>query len=75
MSVIQRVSGQSVMEWVEHAAMLQAKILLTTNKATISSIAEDMNFSTTTAFCRWFKRIEGKKAGEYTKAHNKLAES
>lgn len=75
MSVIQRVSGQSVMEWVEHAAMLQAKILLTTNKATISSIAEDMNFPTTTAFCRWFKRIEGKKAGEYTKAHNKLAES
>lgn len=75
MSVIQRVSGQSVMEWVEHAAMFQAKILLTTNKATISSIAEDMNFPTTTAFCRWFKRIEGKKAGEYTKAHNKLAES
>lgn len=37
------------MEWVEHAAMLQAKILLTTNKATISSIAEDMNFPTTTA--------------------------
>lgn len=75
MSVIQRVSGQSVMAWVEHAAMLQAKILLTTNKATISSIAEDMNFPTTTAFCRWFKRIEGKKTGEYTKAHNKLAES
>ncbi|MCQ2254160.1 MAG: AraC family transcriptional regulator [Bacteroidaceae bacterium] len=65
MSVIQRVSGQSVMAWVEHAAMLQAKILLTTNKATLSSIAEDMNFPTTTAFCRWFKRIEGFPPGEY----------
>ena len=75
MSVIQRVSGQSVMEWVEHAAMLQAKILLTTGNASLSSIAAEMNFSTTTSFCRWFKRIEGKTPGEYTKTHNKLAKS
>lgn len=75
MSVIQRVSGQSVMEWVEHAAMLQAKILLTTGNASLSSIAAEMNFSTTTSFCRWFKRIEGKTPGEYTKTHNNLAKS
>lgn len=65
MSVIQRTSGQSVMAWVEHAAMLQAKILLTTGNASLSSIAAEMNFSTTTAFCRWFKRIEGFTPGEY----------
>lgn len=65
MSVIQRISGQSVMAWVEHAAMLQAKILLTTGNASLSSIAAEMNFSTTTAFCRWFKRIEGFTPGEY----------
>lgn len=65
MSVIQRISGQSVMAWVEHAAMLQAKILLTTGNASLSSIAAEMKFSTTTAFCRWFKRIEGFTPGEY----------
>ena len=75
MSVIQRVSGQSVMAWVEHAAMLQARILLTTGNASLSSIAAEMNFSTTTSFCRWFKRIEGKTPGEYTKTHNNLAKS
>ena len=75
MSVIQRISGQSVMAWVEHAAMLQAKILLTTGNASLSSIAGEMNFPTTTAFCRWFKRIEGITPGEYTQEHNKLAES
>lgn len=67
MSLIQRLSGQSVMAWVEHAAMLQAKILLSTGKASLSSIASEMNFPTTTAFCRWFKRIEGKTSGEYVK--------
>lgn len=67
MSVIQRISGQSVMMWVEHAAMLQAKIMLSTMNAPLSSIAEEMNFPSTTAFCRWFKRIEGKTPGEYAK--------
>lgn len=75
MAVIQRVSGQSVMAWVEHAAMLQAKIMLATTAAPLSSIAGEMNFPTTTAFCRWFKRIEGITPGEYTQEHNKLAES
>lgn len=65
MSVIQRISGQSVMTWVEHAAMLQAKILLTTSNESLSFIATEMNFSTTTAFCRWFRRIEGITPGEY----------
>ena len=71
MSVIQRISGQSVMAWVEHAAMLQAKILLTTHNASLSSIAEDMNFPTVTAFCRWFKRIEGKTPGEFSKKYER----
>lgn len=65
MSVIQHVSGQSVMAWVEHAAMLQAKVLLSTGNIPLSTIASEMNFSTTTAFCRWFRRIEGIPPGEY----------
>lgn len=67
MSVIQRISGQSVMAWVEHAAMLQAKVLLSTGNIPLSTIASEMNFSTTTAFCRWFRRIEGIPPGEYKK--------
>lgn len=65
MSVIQHVSGQSVMAWVEHAAMLQAKVLLSTGNIPLSTIVSEMNFSTTTAFCRWFRRIEGIPPGEY----------
>lgn len=60
MSVIQRVSGQSVMKWVEHAALLHAKILLATTDEPLYSIAATMNFPTSTAFCRWFKRLDGK---------------
>lgn len=73
MSVIQRISGQSVMMWVEHAAMLQAKIMLSTMNAPLSSIAEEMNFPSTTAFCRWFRRIEGKTPGEYAKKQDKMS--
>lgn len=65
MTVIQHVSGQSVMAWVEHAAMLQAKVLLSTGNIPLSTIVSEMNFSTTTAFCRWFRRIEGIPPGEY----------
>lgn len=68
MAVIQRVSGQSVMQWVERAALLQAKVLLSTSDQSLSSLSAEMNFPTTTAFCRWFKRIEGVTPGEYLAA-------
>lgn len=65
MSVVQNISGQSVLHWVEHSAMLYAKVMLSTTDKSLLQISSDMNFPSTTAFCRWFKRIEGMSPGEY----------
>ena len=65
MSVIQRISGQSVLHWIEHSAILHAKVMLSTTDKPLLQISSDMNFPSTSAFCRWFKRIEGTSPGEY----------
>ncbi|MBR2030617.1 MAG: helix-turn-helix domain-containing protein [Alistipes sp.] len=49
------------------AVALQAKLLLRSTKHTIEQIAEELNFSTTPYFCRFFKREVGITPTEYRK--------
>ena len=65
MGVVGRVSGRSVMQWVERAALLQAKVLLQTSGTKLSVVASEMGFRDSSAFCRWFKRVEGRTCGEF----------
>ncbi|MBR2333511.1 MAG: helix-turn-helix transcriptional regulator, partial [Rikenellaceae bacterium] len=52
-------SGIVASDWINRAVTLQAKLLLRSAGHTIEQIAEELNFSTTPYFCRFFKRGVG----------------
>lgn len=68
MSVVQRISGQSVLHWIEHSAILYAKVTLSTTDKSLQQLSMDMNFPSSTAFSRWFRRIENLSPRDY-RAH------
>ncbi len=53
------VSGTAASDWINRAVTLQAKLLLRSSGLTIEHIADELNFSTTPYFCRFFKREVG----------------
>ncbi len=60
-------SGTMASDWINRAVTLQAKLLLRSSGLTIEQIAEELNFSTTPYFCRFFKREVGITPTEYRK--------
>lgn len=52
-------SGTAASDWINRAVTLQAKLLLRSSALTIEQIAEELHFSTTPYFCRFFKREVG----------------
>lgn len=64
-SVISKVSGQSVMYWINRATILQAKVLLKNKDMLVYEVAERLNFPSQSAFGLYFKRETGISPGEY----------
>lgn len=60
-------SGTAASDWINRAVTLQAKLLLRSSGLTIEQIAEELCFSTTPYFCRFFKREVGITPTEYRK--------
>ncbi|MBQ7342779.1 MAG: AraC family transcriptional regulator [Alistipes sp.] len=60
-------SGTAASDWINRAVTLQAKLLLRSSGHTVEQIAEELNFSTTPYFCRFFKRVVGITPTEYRK--------
>ncbi len=60
-------SGIVASDWINRAVTLQAKLLLRSSGHTVEQIAEELNFSTTPYFCRFFKREVGITPTEYRK--------
>lgn len=58
-------SGASASNWINRAVTMQAKLLLRCSGLTIEQIAEELNFSTTPYFCRFFKREVGITPAKY----------
>ncbi len=63
-------SGTAASDWINRAVTLQAKLFLRSSGLTIEQIAEELNFSTTPYFCRFFKREVGITPTEYRKNAN-----
>ncbi|MBR2332854.1 MAG: helix-turn-helix transcriptional regulator, partial [Rikenellaceae bacterium] len=61
-------SGTAASDWINRAVTLQAKLLLRSSGLTIEQIAEELHFSTTPYFCRFFKREVGITPTEYRKS-------
>lgn len=58
-AIIKKVSGQSVMYWINRATIQKAKLLLQTNGLMAYEIANRMNFPSASTFSKFFKRETG----------------
>ena len=67
-AVIGKASGQSVMYWINRAVILRAKVLLNTSGLLSYEIAARLNFPSSAAFNKFFKRETGMTPGEYQKS-------
>lgn len=66
-TVIKQVSRQTVMEWINQAITLEAKIQLKHSDRLIYEISENLNFPNSSFFCKFFKRMTGMTPQQYQK--------
>lgn len=58
-AVIKAYSGKTVMQWLHHRLVLQAKVLLQNSQLSIGNIASCLGFKNQAEFTRFFKRATG----------------
>lgn len=68
-TLIKRISGQSVSEWIDNYVILEAKTLLKYSTMSIQEIAYYLNFPNQSFFGSYFKRNTGMSPSQY-KAQN-----
>ena len=66
-TVIRKTSQQTVMEWINQAVILEAKVLLKHSNLMIYQIADELNYPNPSFFCKFFKRMTGITPQEYQK--------
>ena len=66
-ATVKQVTGRTVLEWVHTVFITTAKVLLKNSHKTIAEIAEELNFSSSSFFCRLFKTHAGMSPMEYRK--------
>ena len=66
-TLIAKVSGQSVMYWINRATLIQAKALLKSRDMLVCEVADRLNFPSQSAFGTFFKRETGMSPSEYQK--------
>ena len=64
-AVIKRVSGLSVMQWINRHTIQKAKVLLRYSDLPVWEIAERMNFANPSFFSKFFKKETGMTPGQY----------
>ncbi len=67
-AIIKRVSGLTVMQWLNRHAIQQAKVLIRYSDMPIWEISEHMNFANPSFFSKFFKSETGMTPGEYRKS-------
>jgi len=63
--IVKLVVGMPAKQLIEEAIILEAKILLQDDGLTISSISEELRFSSLSSFSNFFKKISGSSPSEY----------
>lgn len=58
-TVIRQISGQTVMDWIDQAIVLEAKVMLKHSNALIFEISDKLNFPNPSFFCKFFKKKVG----------------
>jgi AraC-like DNA-binding protein len=55
-TTIREASGMTVQDWIHRRIIQQAKLLLMYSDKPVGEIAEQLNFSTSSSFCKFFKK-------------------
>lgn len=58
-AAIKRATCRPIIEWIHEAILIEAKLLLRTTTLTIQQIADQLNFSSPSAFIQFYKRHTG----------------
>lgn len=64
---IKRITGRSILEWINEAILTEIKLRLRTTDHTILQISEDLNFSSPSVFVQFFKHHTKMTPLEYRK--------
>lgn len=67
---VKEIVGKPAKHIIEEAIILEAKILLQDDELTISSISEELRFSSLSSFSNFFKKISGLSPSEYRQGLN-----
>ncbi len=59
-TAIKRATGRSILDWIHEAILIDAKMLLRTTDLTVQEIAEQLHFSSPSAFVQFIKAHTGK---------------
>lgn len=68
-AVVKKVSGKSVMDWINAHCILRAQVLLRNSDLPIYEIAERLEFKSATLFSRFFFRETGQTPKQYRKGN------
>ena len=57
--IVKTISGRTVMDYINEMLVIEATWLIKSTNLTVAQIADRLNFSTTAAFDKFFKRMRG----------------
>lgn len=66
-TVIRATSGQTVMQWINQAIILEAKVQLKHSNQLVFQISDELGFPNPSFFSKFFKRMTGLTPAEYQK--------
>ncbi len=58
-TLLKAETGKSVLQWIDHVAIMHAKSLLKSSNLSVKEISHILHFSDASLFCRYFKRKTG----------------
>lgn len=58
-TLLKQETGKSILQWIDHVAMIHAKSLLKSSHLSVKEISHELHFGDTSLFCRYFKRHSG----------------
>lgn len=64
-STIKKITGKSILVWIHEAVIASAKVQLKSTSKTVVQISEDLNFTDSSLFCRFFKKHTGMTPVQY----------
>lgn len=67
--VISRTTGRNALAWIEEFFISKAKQMLTGTDISVTAISRQMNFSTPSDFCKYFRNSVGQSPRQYRAGH------